>query len=90
MFSFGYKLGDRVTWTSQAHGSAKTKTGTVVEVVPKGGRPSRGKFPSLYKDAGVGFSRAHESYVVSVPNKRSGVKIYWPIVKNLRHAEDKE
>ncbi len=90
MYGFNYKLGDRVTWTSQAQGSSKTKTGTVVEVVPKGGRPNRDKFPSLYKDAGVGFSREHESYVVSVPNKRSGVKIYWPLVKNLRNADDKE
>jgi hypothetical protein len=86
MFSFYYKLGDRVTWTSQARGATKTKTGTVVEVVPKGGRPNRSQFPSLYKDAGVGFSRTHESYVVSVPNKRSGVKIYWPLVRNLRDA----
>jgi hypothetical protein len=79
-----FKTGDQVTWTSQAAGSSKTKTGEVVEVVAKGSRPNRDMFLSLYRSNGVGFSRNHESYVVMVKNKKFGVKFYWPMVKNLR------
>ena len=78
-----FKEGDQVVWTSQSRAHSKTKTGEVVEVVAKGGRPDRYRFPTLYKNAGVGFIRNHESYVVKVHNKKSGFKIYWPLVKNL-------
>jgi hypothetical protein len=32
----GFKIGDLVTWTSQAGGNYKTKTGAIVEVRPPG------------------------------------------------------
>lgn len=80
----GYAVGDVVTWKSQAGGNVKQKTGTVVEVVPAGERPSRST-----------STRPHESYVVQVTfepkRSRSAVKnvrqkkpeLYWPVVKNL-------
>jgi len=71
------KIGDKVTWESQAGGYRKTKIGEIVDVVPAGNRPSVDNFPDLHK-AGVGWGRNHRSYVVRV-----GKKHYWPIVKNL-------
>lgn len=74
-----FHLGDAVVWSSQAKGCTKTKCGEVVEVVEPGQRPSRDRFPSLYKHAGCGFGRKHVSYVVMV--KRTP---RWPVVANLR------
>lgn len=34
----GFKNGDLVTWTSQAAGSWKTKTGTIIRVYPQIGK----------------------------------------------------
>lgn len=79
--------GDIVTWSSQAAGSAKDKTGIVVEVVPIGGRPSRLRWPQLYKGAGVGFGRDHVSFVVEVPpppGSSASPKHYWPRVSGLK------
>lgn len=73
-------LGDTVTWTSQAAGVSKSKTGIVEEVVPVKGMPSRERFPQLYRGPGVGSPRDHVSYVVRVPGrtaKASGT-LYWP------------
>ncbi|WP_288877457.1 hypothetical protein [uncultured Citrobacter sp.] len=36
-----FKKGDLVTWSSQAAGSWKTKTGTVVDVMTQRGKPDR-------------------------------------------------
>ena len=52
-----FKIGDRVTWSSQAGGRTVTKTGEVVEVVPALERPKT-------KIKGMGFHRDHESYIV--------------------------
>jgi hypothetical protein len=68
-----FKLGDIVTWSSQAHGSTKTKIGPVVEVVKPGALPDREMFPRLYQHSGVGCSRPDTSYVVLVKTKE-----YWP------------
>lgn len=73
-----FKLGDIVTWTSQAAGIARTKTGQIVEVVPPGERPNRERFVSLYKNSGVGSPRPAVSYVVMV-----GRKAYWPLANKL-------
>lgn len=76
-----FKAGDNVTWSSQSQGSFKTKTGTIVQVVPPKGMPSRVLFPSLYTGAGCGCWRKHVSYVVAVDVGKtpgSSVKYYWP------------
>ena len=74
------KIGDEVTWTSQALGRTKTKTGIIVDVVAEKDVPDRVLFPSLSpqvrKAAGIG--RKGESYVVKV-----GSQLYWPLAKNL-------
>lgn len=82
-----FSVGDRVSWKSQAGGHWKTKTGTVVEVVPAF------KIP---RDKNFGSNRRHESYIVEVtyPAVRSTSAVkkvtqrkserYWPLVRNLR------
>ncbi len=82
-----FSVGDRVSWKSQAGGHWKTKTGTVVEVVPAF------KIP---RDKRFGSNRRHESYIVEVtyPAYRSTSAVksvrqrkperYWPLVRNLR------
>ncbi len=71
--------GDLVTWKSQASGSATTKRGRVIEVVPPQHAPSEISHTGR---------RAHESYVVEVvtPKKRGGIKraVYWPNRVHLR------
>lgn len=82
-----FKVGEQVTWTSQAQGYQKTKTGTVVAVVPAGKLPDREKFTALYKGPGVGGYRDHESYVVEVAEvgvRSKKTKAYWPRVSALR------
>lgn len=89
-----FKLGDKVKWSSQAGGSWSHKVGTVVAVVPSGWLPGREEWPSLHTGPGIGGSRDHESYIVSVPapSKVRGTgpkrrpakpKIYWPRVSKL-------
>ena len=78
-----FRVGDDVSWTSQAQGFTRRKVGTVAEVVPAGQRPDRARFARLYKGAGVGFARDNESYVVMVGNAP-----YWPRVAHLKAARD--
>jgi len=70
--------GQLVEWTSQSAGYTKVKAGAVAQVVPARSMPSRDRFPALYKGAGVGSYRDHESYVVLV-----GTRAYWPRVNGL-------
>jgi hypothetical protein len=73
--------GEGVTWSSQAGGHDKVKVGTVAQVVPAKTMPDRNRFPHLYKGAGVGIYRNHESYVVLVGNRP-----YWPRVAALKRS----
>jgi hypothetical protein len=86
-----FSVGDIVTWKSQAAGSWKTKTGTVVEVVPA--------FKAPFSEIkGFGSSRKHESYIVEVkyePTRSTSAiksvrvkkpKRYWPVVGNLTYV----
>lgn len=77
-----FEVGDKVVWTSQAAGSWRTKTGTVVAVVPAFHYPPRVQPPLI--DAGG--SRDHTSYVVHVPTPsgKGAGKHYWPRVHNLK------
>jgi len=78
----GFKVGDIVSWSSQAAGTTTTKVGTVVEVVPAGREPTK-------MARAVGSTRKHVSYVVDVPRfaKKSKQPLkpesYWPIVSLL-------
>ena len=73
------KAGSVVTWSSQAAGSYKTKTGTIIEVVPAGKEPLHHEACSVRREV---------SYVVRVdePLKRGGTRsrTYWPLVTALR------
>ncbi|VWC79599.1 hypothetical protein BLA39750_01096 [Burkholderia lata] len=85
-----FKVGDKVTWVSQAGGHTKVKTGVVEEVVTPGGRPSREAFESLYTSNGIGAPRKHLSYVVRVPgatSKAAGA-VYWPRAASLQPAPE--
>jgi hypothetical protein len=73
-----FSVGDKVRWSSQAQGSVKKKVGVVAQVVPIKQMPDRSRFPHLYKNAGVGGYRDHESYVVVV-----GTRPYWPRANKL-------
>lgn len=90
MSDISFKLGDTVTWGSQAGGSYREKTGEIVEVIPPKGRfnsATRDKYPDLFKGAGVGFPRAEVSYIVAVPQGKTGKakpKHYWPRTSALR------
>ena len=70
--------GDTVRWQSQSQGYHKVKEGIIVAKIPAGRRPSEAVFPALYRGAGPGYGRDHDSYVVKVGNK-----FYWPRVKGL-------
>ena len=76
------KLGDKVTWTSQAGSTERTKIGEIIEVVPEN------KYP-LKKKGDIGMPRNHESYVVRaypvIKNKpKKNTKLYWPRASQLK------
>lgn len=92
------KVGQEVTWTSQANGRQRLKSGIVETVVPPkmwlkdlmSMEDAKGKF-SLRTDF-AGFPRDHESYLISVPGKREKSKrlLYWPRVSALDSGEGHE
>lgn len=75
-----FKLGDRVTWTSQASGRETRKTGEVVAVIPAGKKPGE-IFERMNTKRFDGAARDHESYGVEVDGE-----IYWPVVAKLKAA----
>lgn len=87
-----FQVGDTVTWTSQAGGNVRTKTGKVEEVVPAGALPNRARFEQLFRSSGVGAARAHMSYVVRVPGKttKAAGTVYWPRAASLQLLNEKE
>lgn len=93
-----FNVGDQVTWTSQAGGNTKTKTGKVVAVIEGGpdsaeranaeikSRVRAGTHRSAY---GGGWARADVSYVIEVPQgttARAKPVLYWPVASRLRRA----
>lgn len=87
-----FKLGDKVSWSSQSAGSTTTKTGEIVLVVPPLTNCKLYVNHNLHADQytsavdGHGY-REHESYVVAVPQGRKArPKLYWPLVKKLSKA----
>lgn len=86
------KVGDVVSWESQASGAVKKKTGVIVAVVPAkhNARIILGDFKDCQWAWGGGFSRNHESYLVSVKTGKSEEAkktIYWPRVSSLKMEE---
>ena len=90
-----FKVGDRVTWHSQAQGTRTDKSGVVFYVVPP--RKKTDKSIALYylqsqhaenatrlTDFG-GMVREEESYLVVVPGTgRKLPAVYWPRASALR------
>lgn len=81
-----FKVGDRVTWRSQAGGVAKTKVGTVAYVVPPRRRLRDEvlmlrELPKGY----YGSTRGHESYLVRI-GKRT--RLNWPVVSRLSLVQE--
>ena len=86
-----FKIGDKVTWSSQAQSYEKEKLGVVIEVVEPGQRPNRAEFEDLYRGSGCGFGRDHVSYVVRVATGKAGKgkpKHYWPRASALKPASE--
>lgn len=73
-----FKKGDTVTWTSQASGFKKKKTGKVVGVIMAGYIPGQVNEKFYFRGFGV-KGRPHRSYIVDVNGK-----LYWPLVKYLK------
>lgn len=95
-----FKVGDSVTWSSQANGRTITKIGKIISVVPPLKAPFRLVYGSTHyalpdgqeipfsrTNYGGGLPRGHESYVVSVDN---GKAYYWPLVSKLRPYNDRK
>ena len=80
-----FDIGNQVTWTSQAQGFSKVKTGKVEAVIPAGRPLSEDQRSEL---PGAGVRRSHESYLVRVPGKTPAArsKLYWPTVSRLKRA----
>lgn len=76
------KIGDIVQWTSQSSAYTKTKTGTIVAVVPARSNP-HDFIPDGFtcnSSSGFGMYRNHESYLVQVGKRNA---LYWPRIKHL-------
>ena len=87
-----FNVGQDVTWTSQAQGSATKKTGTVVAVLSAGQSPLQ-TLAAMKKKHGArsawggGGARDHASYFVLVPGGKTDKAkpvLYWPNAKALR------
>jgi hypothetical protein len=79
-----FNPGNHVTWTSQAGGHAKTKTGLIVEVVPAHWPVGQAKIiddDGFTVRADLFATRSHESYLVQVGKSK---RLYWPLVKYLK------
>lgn len=79
-------VGTTVTWTSQALGCTKTKTGTVVAVVPPREHPLPFA-PQGSKVDASGMPRPKESYLVKVEGRKA---LYWPHASRLKVVEQPE
>jgi hypothetical protein len=94
-----FKIGDEVTWKSQANGSSVVKTGLVFCVVKAGQPMNRVKAQSAlsaqYCDSATwatdfgGFPRKEQSYLVVVPGSVTRApRVYWPRTSALSLIEE--
>ncbi|WP_271678878.1 hypothetical protein [Thermomonas mangrovi] len=91
-----FKAGDLVTWTSQAGGHTRIKTGKVIAVIDGGHKSGETAASEIKKRVragthrsafGGGWDRAETSYLVEVANGKSGrakPTIYWPVASKLK------
>ncbi len=82
-----FKVGDMVTWSSQANAYWKVKTGKIIVIVPAGKIPDQIGFLHRYIIMFDGWGkRTTESYLVEVPGKtkKAMPKLYWPHASQLR------
>ena len=89
-----FKVGDKVTWTSQAAGISKTKIGEIFAVVPAGKHPNTCVNYKGRQSPGreTLMSRSEESYIVLASDRPGRRKLYWPRTCQLKpvDAEPKE
>ncbi len=69
-----------VMWTSQAGGRTKTKTGTIMKVVPPNTHPRDALVGTAFSVDAGSLGRDHESYLVQVGHSKH---LYWPLVSKL-------
>jgi hypothetical protein len=81
MIGNGFRVGDSVSWRSQAGGYWKEKVGVVVFVVPAGVPPHHVLRSSddFHGDFALG-GRDHETYLVQIGKSKN---LYWPRVSAL-------
>jgi len=89
-----FKVGDKVSWGSQAGGRFLSKFGTVVGIVPANVDVTNCliDYCDGYKFmVGYGKPRAYESYLVAVgkDSSKRQIRLYWPKVKDLNKYEQK-
>jgi len=91
-----FKVGDKVSWGSQAGGCHTKKAGKILLVLQPGVRPLAaletyvGTLGGVFKtyithaiDART-LPRKTESYIIEVPAKGKGkARLYWPLVSRL-------
>lgn len=70
-----FQIGERVTWTSQAGGHYKTKTGEIIALIEPGNVP----YIYIRFRGGPSSPRKEVSYIVHANGQN-----YWPLVKNLQ------
>jgi hypothetical protein len=87
---YKYKVGDCITWTSQAQGHEKTKQGKIMAICPKGYSfididPNLTGYAYAYR--GERTSWSEDRYIVAVPKlgKRGWLKprLYTPTVSYI-------
>lgn len=91
----GFKVGDKVKWSSQSMGTHLKKHGTVLAVVPAdtdpvmvlAGLSIREKFSTPK----FGMSRRSESYLIVVGDGRfKQRRLYWPVASLLQSIDDED
>lgn len=91
--STSFKVGEWAEWTSEAHGSAKTKVGKCIAVIPAGVpllkacRIDKNLYSTGALDVFV--ERDHESYLFATANGPRGGKrkLYRPRVNKLKKVK---
>jgi hypothetical protein len=84
-----FKVGQTVRWSSGAGNGYKSKTGTIVFIVPSEGKwhcPVNHQTHRIMFDS-LCFGRGHVSYLVEVSaGPRAKPKLYWPRTVHLELA----
>lgn len=84
------KVGDKVTWTSQAMGSEKTKTGVIISEIPAGHKAKQ-HVPKTAKKSHIKFDTdcsIYDRMLVAVPaGKDSNITHYYCPTKSVLIAQ---